>query len=167
MNLDLKDRLIIANQFKILEKLYPEDADYYSRHRKALENGYQLHYKWLVENFYEEMSEAECKEVLDILEMYRAITFSSKKINDLTGIDDHWLRFKGFDGTHESKQYSYAQYFIVDLGRYEELKYGSEYPGLNSHGATLEKYRRMLQCWKGRERSYELSKDELIGLLSS
>ena len=144
MKLDLKDRLLISNQLKILEKLYPEEAAYYSKHRTAIENGYELHYPWLVEHFYEEMSEAECKEILDILDMYRAITFSSKNIQDLTGIDDYWLKFKGFDGNHEVKQLGYARYFIVDLERYEELKYGMEFPTFNSHSRTLEKYRSML-----------------------
>jgi len=30
MNLSITERLIIANQFKILERLYPEEAEYYS-----------------------------------------------------------------------------------------------------------------------------------------
>lgn len=167
MKLDIKDRLIISNQLKILEKLYPEEANYYSKHRTAIEQGYQLHYPWLVEHFYEEMSEVECKEILDILDMYRAITFASKKVPDLAEVDDHWLKFKGFDGNNESKQLAYAQYFIVDLERYEELKYGMEFPSLNSHSQTLPKYRRMLEHWEAQGKSFELSKEALISLLKA
>ncbi|MDR4493908.1 MAG: YfbU family protein [Nitrospirales bacterium] len=165
MQLDKKDRLIIANQLKILEKLYPEEATYYAQHRKALEYGYSLHYSWLVENFFEEMTVDECREVLEILNMYRAITFSYKKIQDTSGIQDSWLKFQGFDGNNESKQFSYAQYFISDLGRFDELKYEAEYPDFNSHMPTLEKYRRMLAWWNSHGRSFELSKNQLVELL--
>jgi hypothetical protein len=165
MQLDKKDRLIIANQLKILEKLYPEEATYYAQHRKAVENGYSLHYSWLVENFYEEMTEAECREVLDILDMYRAITFSYKKISDTSGIQDSWLKFRGFDGNKESKQFSYVQYFISDLGRFPELKYEAEYPDFNSHMPTLVKYRRMLDHWNSHGKSFNLSKAQLTELL--
>src|SRR5258708_8853622 len=118
MHLDKKERLILSNQLKILEKLYPEEATYYALHRKALENGYSLNYEWLVEHFSEAMTETECLEVLDILDMYRAITFSYAKIKDPAGIEDFWLKFRGFDGNNETSQYSYAQYFVADLGRF-------------------------------------------------
>jgi uncharacterized protein YfbU (UPF0304 family) len=167
MQLDKKDRLIIANQLKILERLYPEEASYYAQHRTAVENGYSLHYSWLVENFYDEMTEAECREVLDILDMYRAVTFSYKKIEDPSGIEDYWLKFRGFDGNNESKQFSYVQYFITDLGRFEELKYEAEYADFNSHMPTLEKYRRMLSHWSANGKSFDLSKAELKELLGA
>ncbi len=63
MELNEKDRLIIANQLKIIEKLYPEEADYYAKHGKVVEQGYKLHYSWLVEHLYDEMTEDECREV--------------------------------------------------------------------------------------------------------
>ncbi len=165
MHLELKDRLIIANQFKILEKLYPEEASYYSQHRKAVEEGYTLHYSWMVEHFYEEMTEEECREVLGILNMYRAITTSYGKLEDKEGIEVFWLKFRGFDGNNEPKQFAYAQYFISDLGRFEELKYGSDYANFNSHMETLDKYRKMLAHWVGHGKSFELSKAQLIELL--
>lgn len=165
MHLDIKDRLIIANQLKILEKLFPDEASYYAQQRKAVENGYSLNYSWLVEYFYDEMTEDECREVLDILDMYRAITFSYRKLNDASGIDSLWLKFPGFDGNDESKQFSYVQYFILDLGRFEELKYGSEYPDFNSHMPTLDKYRRMLAHWRALGKSFDLNKAQLSELL--
>lgn len=167
MELNEKERFIIANQLKILEKLYPEEADYYAKHRKAVEHGYQLHYPWLVEHFYEEMTEGECQEVLDILEMYRAITFSFKELQDKSGIDEGRVRFSGFDGNNEGKQFSYAQYFIVDLGRFEELSYDAKYPNFNSHREMLEKYRRMLLVWRGYQKRFELDRSQLLKLLEA
>lgn len=34
------ERLTLVNQFLILEKLYPEEADYYEKNRIALQQGY-------------------------------------------------------------------------------------------------------------------------------
>jgi uncharacterized protein len=167
MELSKKDRLIIANQLKILEKLYPDEARAYAQHRKAIEDGYSLHYDRLVEHFGEEMTEDDCREVLDILDMYRTITFSSEKIDDKRGIDEMWVRFRGFDGNNEGSQFSYALYFIVDLERFAELKYGAQYPDLNSHAPTLDKYRRMLRVWRSFENRFDLDKTRLIQVLGA
>ena len=167
MKLDLKDRLIISNQLKILERLYPDEAEYYSQHRTAVERGYSLHYSWLVEHFHDEMTDAECSEVLNVLDMYRAIAFSYDKLTDKSGIDEYFLEFKGFDGNNESKQFSYVQYFILGLGRFNELRYGAKYPDFNSHMPTLEKYRKMLEEWDQLGKPIELNKKTLIQLLGA
>ena len=167
MKLDKKERLILANQFKMLEKLYPEEANDYSNHRKALEGGFSLHYAWMVEWFSDEMSEDECREVLDILSMYRAITFSYRDINDKSDIDSLLVKFQGFDGNEEPRQYSYASYFINDLKRFDELTYGLEFPELNSHSPILDCYRAMLVFWKNNGKPNKMNKDILIQLLDA
>jgi len=165
MDLTLKDRLIIVNQLKILEKLYPDEAKYYSAQRKAIENGYKLHYDDLVAYFLDEMSEDESNEVLSILSMYRALTFSYQRLADKSGIKSDDIRFPGFDGNNEASQYLYTQYFIIDLERFDELKYGHENPDLNSHAQKLDKYRRMLNVWNRYENTHELSKEQIIAIL--
>lgn len=168
MELDKKDRLILSNQLKILEKLYPEESDYYARHRKALEEGYALHYNWLFENIYDEMSAEECKEVLDILDMYRAITFSYQKLEDKGELKSHYyLKFSGFDGNNETKQMAYAQYFMIDLDRYKELRYDQPSPDLNSHMQMMPKYRNMLSKWKNCKDKHPLSKDDIELILNA
>jgi len=147
MDLTKLERIGLINQFLILEKLYPEDADYYAKHRKAVQEGYKLHYEWIFEHLYEEMSEDECREVLDILEMHRALAWSYMDITGSTDVEPKY-RFIGFDGNNESSQLSYASYFIIDLDRFQELLYGKEYWDLNSHMPTLDKYRRMLDIWR-------------------
>lgn len=42
MKLSKLERLILANQFKILEALYPDDAESYENNRKAIEEGTYL-----------------------------------------------------------------------------------------------------------------------------
>ncbi len=167
MDLSLTERVIIANQFKILEKLYPDEAEYYSNHRKALECGYKLHYADIVENFYDEMSEEECREVIDILDMYRALTNSYNRLPDKTGIDEDKIRFDGFDGNDETSQYLYTQYYIVDLDRYNELTYGQKHPDLNSHGHRLGKYRTMLAAWKSIDDRHNLNSNQIRAILDA
>ena len=167
MKLTIKDRLILANQYKILEALYPKEANEYAKHRKAIEQGYALHYSWTVEWFYDEMSEDDCQEVIDILNMYRAIWFSYLAIEDKSGVEDEYmLKFKGFDGNEESSQYGYAEYFINDLNRFQELKYGEENRSLNSHHSYINSYRIMLACWQDMGKPYNMNKTMLKKLLT-
>jgi len=167
MELTKMDRLTLSFQLKILEKLYPEEADYYAQHRKAIEEGYALHYDWLFEHLYEELSVEDCKEVLEILDMYRAITFSIEDMEDKTGLDSPFIEFSGFDGNTETKQMAYTRYFINDLDRYQELTYGKERAGFNSHCPLLDKYRGMLAEWKKCQNPHKLSKEAILRIVTA
>jgi len=167
MDLTVIERLLISNQFRILAKLYPEEEEYYSVQRKALENGYKLHYAEIVENFYEEMTEQECLEVVDILDMYRALTFSFENLKEKEGIREEEIHFDGFDGNNETRQYLYARYFILDLDRFTELTYGQKNPELNSHSARLKKYRNMLAVWKLYKDKHDLSSKQIRAILDA
>lgn len=168
MELDKVDRLMLSNQFKILEKLYPEESDHYHRHRKALEEGYTLHYDWMFDNIYEEMSVEDCREVIDILDMYRAITFSYQKLDEKGELGSHpYFKFRGFDGNNETKQMAYAHYFMIDLDRFQELKYDQTAPDLNSHSQMLPKYRNMLSIWENCEDKNHLSGKDIESILSA
>lgn len=165
MELSKKERLAFIYQLRMLEALYPDEAAEFSNHRTALENGYALHYDWMAEQLSEEMSEEECREVLDILDMYRAITFSIDSLDKEDVLHKHHLaRFPGFDGNNEGRQMSYARYYIVDLDRYSELK-GSEYPRFNSHMRMLNTYQTMLGRWKSLDNKFELSRDQVASIL--
>ena len=89
MQLTKIERLNLIHQYLILEKLYPELQQHYSELRQALEDGYSLHYSWCFEYLSKDMPEEECRKVLDILDMYRAITFSSDKIKSIK-VTEHY-----------------------------------------------------------------------------
>lgn len=165
MELTNIERLIIANQLKILEKLYPEEAEYYFQQRKAVEYGYTLHYDDLFESLYDGLSEDECKEVLEILSMYRALTFSYQNLADKTGIEEEDIHFDGFDGNEETSQYFYVKYFIVDLGRFDELTYKEKNPDFNSHLPMLDRYRRMLSVWRSYRDNHKLNNEQILSIL--
>jgi len=150
---------------RILEKLYPEEAAKFSQNRTALEEGFTLHYEWVFESIRDEMSKEECQEVLDILDMYRAITFSLRKIDQSDELQDHHLaKFIGFDGNNEGQRMHYVRYFIVDLERYDELKQG-KLPTFNSHTRMLPTYQKMFQRWDELKRNFEMPREQIARVL--
>ena len=167
MELSKKDRLVLINQFLILEKLYPDETDYYEKHRLALQQGFSLHYEWILENVWDDLSEADCRSVLNALAVYRAIVYSFDELEARHDLTEERVRFPGFDGNYESQYLAYARYFIVDLGRYEELRRGQEYPDFNSHSPMLDKYSRMHEQWESWGRPLSMSAEKIIVLLEA
>jgi len=167
MELSKKERLALINQFLILEKLYPDEASYYEQHRIALQQGFQLHYKWILENVWDDLSEEECRKVLDALDLYRGIVSSFDALQDKDGLIESEVRFPGFDGNNESHHLAYARYFVVDLERYEELIRGQKYPDFNSHCPMLERYERMNALWQSWQRPHNMSADQIRKLLEA
>lgn len=160
------ERLVLANQYRILERLYPEEADYYEANRKAIESGFELHYEDCFSALSEdELTSKECEEVLDILSMYRAITFSNRD----NKVEESYVKFRGFDlnDEYEGKRVMYARYFINDLDRFTELKYGNSYADCNSHTLTMEKYRRMLSVWESMDDQNNLDKEEILKIVNA
>lgn len=167
MNLTKIERLSLINQMKILEKLYPEEALQFSQNRTALEEGFTLHYDWIFEKLRDEMSGEDCQEVLDILDMYRAITFSLREIDGCDDLEKHHLaKFKGFDGNNEGQRLDYVRYFVVELERYDELKQG-KLPTFNSHTRMLPTYQKMLERWDKVERSFKMSREQIASVLGA
>lgn len=165
MELTKKERLAFIFQLRILEALYPEEAAEFANKRTALEDGYALHYQWLTENLSDDLSEEECREVLDILDMYRAITFGLTKLEASDPLRIGYLaKFRGFDGNNEGQLMAYVRYFIMDLGRYDELKEG-KLPSFNSHMPMLATYQKMLEVWKRFANKFELSRDQIAEIL--
>ncbi len=70
-------------------EVVPEDSEYYEVHRKALQEGYELHYEWITENLFDGLSSEECKEVLDILDMYSCI---KKMLWELRRQNRYWWK---------------------------------------------------------------------------
>ena len=127
------ERTILANQLRILQKLYPDEADWLEEQRQAVVAGYEMHYGDLLVSPEPAMTEAESREACDILSMYAAL-----------GIE-----FPGYDGNDrvEFRYMMYVDYQLNFLGHYEYLGQ-SEQGHINSHTPMLDKYRRMLAIYK-------------------
>jgi uncharacterized protein YfbU (UPF0304 family) len=64
------ERTLLRNQYAILEKLDPENADRYARLRQVVERGYTIFYsEALVDEG--ELSAEDCRYVMDVLDMFR------------------------------------------------------------------------------------------------
>ena len=165
MDLTKKERLLLINQFLILEKLYPEEAKYHEKNRIALQHGFKLHYNWIFENISDELSEDECRDVLDTLELYRALITSFDNLGDKQGLNETDVKFPGFDGNNEPELLAYTRYFIVDLDRYDELIRGRKYPDFNSHAPMMHVYKRRHAFWKSLNRPYNMSASQIREVL--
>ena len=169
MKLTRVERWIISHQYRILEKLYPDEAEHLAVDREAIERGYEAHYDEAAQEVFDVphvMTEEDCQEVLDILSMFRAIKFSMETMEDKSGILDWAAKFRGFDGNNEGKQLAYTEYYCLKIGRFDELHLAD----FNSHSPELEVYRRMLAAWEQlpseRRYSANLTREEIAEITS-
>ena len=165
MKLSHAERLILANQYRMLEALDPEDAAFYEEARTIVEHGYELHYRGLPGPVLQEtLSSDECREVLDILSMFTALNYSYEKLPDKAGIEPQHIQFLGFDGNNETKQMTYARFYCLSGGgRFPEVSRGDDF---NSHFPMLPQYRRMLAEWKKSEDTNQLSAEDILRITS-
>jgi len=170
VHLNVKERLNYYLLLQILRKLSNDtESVYYDKQLEVLKNGYALHYDELFGLICgDEVSVNECKEVLDILEMYSSIIRSYTKL-DKSKLDYASIAFPGFDGNNENKQLAYANFFLYTLNRYEEIRSNLRNGDLNSHESVLDIYRAMLAKWNEMKDSgvdvYRMKDDEIINLI--
>ena len=166
MELSRTERWILSNQYRILEALYPDEAPSLARRRRVVEEGYELHYDWITEHIYDDphtMTARECREVLDILDMFSALRNSYEDLDDKPAVEDRHIRFRGFDGNNEPKQLSYAE-FLMEDGRFTNVVNRA---GLNSHMPVLDAYRRQLAVWQRSNDRYHLTKEEIQAIAAA
>lgn len=179
----IANRQILSLLHRILARVLPEDAngddgdmDYQLERARMIEAGFTAEYWYEVAAFRTELSKRDCSRVLDILDMFRAITFSIKRLEKqgITIDEDtaYGLEFRGFDHNDglERHMASYVEH-LMDDGRWGELQpQVKRHDDGNSHHRMLDIYMRMLAEYRrivaGRSRGFDpddflLSKDEL------
>ena len=162
MELSKQERLILSNQYRILEQLYPKDAKTLKEHRKIVEDGYALSYEEISTHIVDELNKEECTEVLDILSMHRALHQSAQALTDEPKIA---ISFHGFDGNSETQQMAYTKFYIDELHKFAELTEIAQSTDYNSHYPTLRRYRLMLYEWKGCKNINNLSREDINRIL--
>jgi uncharacterized protein len=171
MRLSREQRWIFANQYLILEHLHPDQADYYARAREVLESGYELNYGWIAEHIFEQtMTEEQCSEVINILDMFTALERSYDELAEKPNVEEQDIRFHGFDGNHETDQMSYARFLIEKEHKFSSLAdAGSLGDNLNSHMPVLDTYRRMLAMWQQLPlaQRYQLAADDIARIVAA
>ncbi|MEB9421054.1 YfbU family protein [Bacillus cereus] len=140
--LSLKERLILANQYEILSRLTQDE--YEKKQFENLQNifasGYSRYYSLATEHFSDEVSDEECKFVVDVLSLYSSLYYSRKNNKEVQdAIDEKDVLFKGFDlnDSTEVKYYSFYKFLVQDLERFVEFKElieSGKIEDYNSHG---------------------------------
>ncbi|OKH84413.1 hypothetical protein EB75_04575 [Mycobacterium sp. ST-F2] len=179
----LADRQVLALLHRILARVLPEDANdvdgnakYQLERAEVIESGFTGEYWREVAGFRTELSKRDCDRVLDILDMFRVITYSIQRL-EKDGVPvgeelSYELEFQGFDFRDglEGQMADYVKFLMSD-GRWGELQpQVDRNDGGNSHHKTLEAYLRMLSEHRRimdsrgrgfRRDDYLLSKEEL------
>lgn len=175
VNFSIPERMILANQLKILEKLYPGEENSLERQRIALEEGFSRIYDEMALPFNDEMSREECDEVFDILDMYSSILhrYNELEENDKENISNNGIKFEGFDGNNETKQLEFTIYLLEDIkengeehNRFYIVKKNSMFPDFNSHRPMLAEYREKLKVWNSVSDKFNLKIDDIISIVN-
>ncbi|EID0063089.1 YfbU family protein [Vibrio vulnificus] len=166
MEFTRKERLNLINQYKILARLYPEDAEHYDELREILEDGYEIFYSMVDQWISDDMPKEEGKFVLDILDLYRFIEDYKRISKDENIINHRRSSFMGFDGNNESEYMAFARFLIIKQGKFSEQKdYLRQNDNLNSHMPMVHIYKRMLEKWKALGKPYQLTADQIQQIL--
>lgn len=153
----LFERQVLAELHRIHAYLVPEDgaeADgdpgYQRRRAEILESGFTGEYWLEVAGFETELSRLDSRRVIDVLQMFRVITFSIADLPEADALDDtaaYRLRFRGFDHNDalEGHMARYVEYLMRDGRKWTELRPQIEASDNgNSHMKMLGVYQRML-----------------------
>jgi uncharacterized protein YfbU (UPF0304 family) len=142
MALSKTERLMLANQYRILEVVVPEEAAYYAKMREALEEGYVSAYEQVFENVDDGLSEEDCRFVGDTLAVYDALQLCYDNLSDKSGIDEGLLLFPGFAGNYEARHLGYCQFVVKKEKRFEGVRLlGNNY---NSPARMIPLYANMI-----------------------
>jgi uncharacterized protein YfbU (UPF0304 family) len=165
MPLTKTERLILANQQKVLALLNPDEAPYHESVQEALLRGYVSAYEQMFDEVDDEFTIEQCQFVGDALTVYEALQLSYDALEDKSGIEPRQVLFIGFDGNNESAYLGYARYVRQKEGRWDYLRVASK--DLNSHMPVVPIYERMIAKHKEFGERLDLSRDQLMGILGS
>ncbi|WP_299687838.1 YfbU family protein [uncultured Vibrio sp.] len=166
MEMTNAQRLILSNQYYLMSRMTPENSAKYQRLQTIVERGYELQMRELNKEF-GCLTEAECREIIDIMEMYHAMQESNKMLaeQERTEVDQRRLQFLGFDIASEAQIVHYVRFLVDSEGLYPQFDKADHH--FNSQIPMLEKYRRMLTTWRNCPRQYHLCATELSQIFSA
>lgn len=150
--MDREERLILWNQLEILKYLNPSARKDYEVSQETLSSGYTLYYSDVFNTITEaEEDEATQKDVLDILDMFRAL--HNAKLRGWAPSNPSRALFEGFDLNNDD-HYGFADHLLGDRGLFAE----SAGRPRNSHSkASLPRYQKMMTAWKQAVDPYQLT----------
>ncbi|USD66229.1 YfbU family protein [Vibrio sp. SCSIO 43136] len=159
MEMTNAQRLILSNQYTLMSQLDPNNSAKYKRLQTIVERGYELQMTELNKDF-GCLVEDQCREIINIMEMYHAMQESYKMLDTEAqkDVDARRLTFLGFDIASESQQVNYVRFLVDSEGLYPQFDKGDHH--FNAQMPMHDKYRRMLRTWQNCPRQYHLSSAE-------
>ncbi|MGC6335457.1 YfbU family protein [Pasteurella multocida] len=164
MEMTSTQRLILANQYKLMGLLDSQNAQKYQRLEAIVKGGFALELKELDKEF-SDVSEQECQTVLDTLEMYNALQTSYNNLSDKSALTPHRLQFAGYCAVREKKYLNYLRFITGVEGKYQEFMRCEH--GCDSQVPMWDKYMRMLDVWHACPYGYHLSMTEIQNILNA
>lgn len=159
--LTVTERLILANQYRILSNL--EEDEKHSFRAEILENGYEVLYHEIFHGMYDPFPREAGREIHEILTMFRMIDNAKGRLTESQKEQVERLNFVGFDHHGEGKEYLFLMFLIEQANLYQELRGRN----LEPIGDRLPEYRRLLQAYVdlGMRANYrDLSFEDLLQL---
>jgi uncharacterized protein YfbU (UPF0304 family) len=151
------ERLLLANQYEILCTLKSDES--YSRMAENLRSGHKWLYEQHAVRISDNLPESETEHVLSILGIYSDLRDSYDRLTDKSGIDEHLVKFPGFDGNNEAELLLFAR-ALSQNGNYAET-IGKD--AKNSHMPTTAMYQRMIVEWKNLgEPRFPISRENIL-----
>lgn len=171
MKLSKVERWLLSQQLMILEYVAEAAGDKEGLEgatlaREAIESGWEAEYDQYTSYLDGGLSEEGCREVVQVLDMYRALTFGYDELKDKAGIEQSDVTFIGFDGNNETPQMAYARYVCERKGLFTEHE-AARKVGFNSHYPVLDSYRRMLSKWREFGESHDLTSDQIKAIVEA
>ncbi|WP_040977345.1 YfbU family protein [Necropsobacter massiliensis] len=164
MQMTSTQRLILANQYKLMGLLEPNNVKKYQRLEAIVKGGFGLELQELDKEF-SDISEQECRTVLATLEMYHALQVSYNNLGDQSTITPHRLQFAGYCAQREKKYLNYLRFITGTEGKYQEFMHCEH--GCDSQTPMWDKYIRMLEVWRACPHEYHLSMAEIQRILNA
>lgn len=169
------DRLILLMLTEIYDALKIDNREVDPAFvRSALFGGHDWAFDWKMTGI-SEVQPVERKvvtDVVNILDMHSLLELSYDALSpaDQAKIADAWrLKFRGFDGNHETEYMSVARFMVDDMDRFAEFK-GRDF---NSHAPTVARALAMYGVFEpirnalGSRASPHMTVDELQRVLAA
>ena len=165
--LTLYERQSLINQYRIIAKLYPEQAQECHRYVRILHEGYSIAYKEIFD-VWREQSMEQGRYVYEVLEMYRHLRTAYDSLLDKQGLTENDIAFPGFNGNNEYHNLFFVEY-LRDHGEWEETLRRDR--SLDSQPMiTMNLYPRMLEKYNAirdkKDGDSRFSADEIKEVLS-
>ena len=164
MELTRFQRLILANQYKILEHVDPDHADHYREQRRIFEDGYEIAYDWNIDVAPDEdtLGGEDGEFVIDVLSMYEILhdAYDRLEPEDMDRTD---IEFPGFHKDEETGLHGFTDFLIEQQGKFQSITLrGGDF---QSTVPMRGEYQRMLSAWEKSEELTDLTKEDLRRIL--